>query len=1424
MKTKISKILGVVLSAVMVASLFVFTVPVSAATQAWSRLPFPDAANLVMPYMVDANGATFAITSKGPMAQAKDGSALWVAATLQQTAPVVGVATNVIMESLDGGRTWPSATRIPTAGNNVVTAIAASPSEANVLYYAATVGGSPTIYKSVDHGTTFIAESSIPAALASRINSMAVSAYLGRYLVVVGTTGAPGNVYYLDENLPFFNFVALGTNDFATAVGGGITSVTAVGLSPTFATDRFTVAIGTNGATSVVGINQFGGAWGANIANTAAITNANTGPTANGTAAIAFTSDFSVSSNPVFFFGLGGTTGQGVYRFTGVAFPGPSVATALSSSTNPGSSFNRQVVSLDVTGTVSTAAIYAGNQAGGIFRSSDAGLTFSGKQLNANAAANRVYVQVKKGATTPLYILVGGTVTGTGDDTAFWLGTGSSTYHALSLINSTQNPRTMEITANGEYLVAANSLTGTATTVNDSFNIVAGGIGSGDAYTITSVNGAGDAFTLTQAASTTSTVVISVTAGSAAVVLLAGTPVITGGSPVGTAIVGNNVSVTFPVDAAVDSVTVTAASGTTIQWSLTSGFAPAIAETVDGNASMTVLGSGAPFDMDMNPTQVTIAGGGALNTLSCAAAPSTIVGNVWTSTVAGQVLIVTATVAGNSTWTFTAGTGDPSPAVESNDPNGSQLVGASGAPFAQDMNLTVVVTVAQVGGTLSVSSTTTGVVAGVSPGAGPWTLTFTATGQIASVAWATGTITSIIVTALAGATPAPVVAATADATTLTLIEVADVAPGYTLVWGANFVTGTEFTSVTTTTFPDFLWRFFGTTPNWERVNIITAGAPLGVLKADAAYATNGTVFYFTAGNTTIYKSTNNGDSFSSTAWLAPPALQSMLVLSGTSLVVGGLNGNIYWSTTSGFIWNTTTNVLGAGYTVTDIKAAGGTNLLAVAVNGTSAQVARSADNGVTWALLPAVGANTDAILTITGGNPLVVPAADYATTGNIFVASGTGVFRYPSAATAAANGWLRVDAGAGPTNDPVTTAAGLVAAPGGPGSTTEGSGMVYAVDSSAPADGDVARIRGLETTAEALDSGPNTSRPLATFGGLWAYPAASGNVQLFTVGTIGGVSLIYVYTDTLGIAGTGVTISLLATVGAGANPSQCTVTWNALPNATNYIIAVNVVRQNSVYTAANSGAVAIAYTAGATTANVTGMLAGTTYFVSVWATLTTTPAIAPPTISRMTSFMFGGQTSFNTPLPVPVTPMNLVPAVGDTNVPVLPNFGWATVLGATSYQLQLTLASDAAFASPIYNNATVPYVTGPTTTFNYTGTALLNNTSYIWRVKANGVGPSDWVYGNFTTIPAVLPVVTVPPAISITIPPVPTIVIPANPPAITITQVQPGPAVTVPPQQTIVLTTPPAGPTPTYIWVIVGVGALLTLAVIVLIIRTRRVV
>jgi len=188
-------------------------------------------------------------------------------------------------------------------------------------------------------------------------------------------------------------------------------------------------------------------------------------------------------------------------------------------------------------------------------------------------------------------------------------------------------------------------------------------------------------------------------------------------------------------------------------------------------------------------------------------------------------------------------------------------------------------------------------------------------------------------------------------------------------------------------------------------------------------------------------------------------------------------------------------------------------------------------------------------------------------------------------------------------------------------------------------------------------------------------------------------------------------------------------------------------------------------------------------------------------------------------------PIPEVPAQGLQDAPLLPSFVWLPATGAVSYDFQLSTSPD--ISSPIVD--TNVDATGYTVS-----SELAYDTNHYWRVRsvASDGTTSNWcTIQNFHTRTEEIPPVTVEPA------PTPTINLPqptvsvnipdltVNPPAITIEP----PVITVPiPPSTVTTVNPviemPDEQTPVFIWVIVAIGAVLTIAVIVLIIRTRRVV
>jgi hypothetical protein len=159
------------------------------------------------------------------------------------------------------------------------------------------------------------------------------------------------------------------------------------------------------------------------------------------------------------------------------------------------------------------------------------------------------------------------------------------------------------------------------------------------------------------------------------------------------------------------------------------------------------------------------------------------------------------------------------------------------------------------------------------------------------------------------------------------------------------------------------------------------------------------------------------------------------------------------------------------------------------------------------------------------------------------------------------------------------------------------------------------------------------------------------------------------------------------------------------------------------------------------------------------------------------------------------------PVAGATDTPQRPTFSWAAVPGAETYELQLS-------TNPFFALSTSK---GPLSHTTWTWDEdLTYGTTYYWRVRAvkGGTTFSDWSEAVFTVMdqpkPA-QPIITIPPA----------------PP-------QPTPIITLP-QPTVNVVVPPA-PTPqpspvtaSVIWGIIIIGAILVIAVIVLIVRTRRV-
>jgi len=168
--------------------------------------------------------------------------------------------------------------------------------------------------------------------------------------------------------------------------------------------------------------------------------------------------------------------------------------------------------------------------------------------------------------------------------------------------------------------------------------------------------------------------------------------------------------------------------------------------------------------------------------------------------------------------------------------------------------------------------------------------------------------------------------------------------------------------------------------------------------------------------------------------------------------------------------------------------------------------------------------------------------------------------------------------------------------------------------------------------------------------------------------------------------------------------------------------------------------------------------------------------------------------------PVPGAATLTSPALGAYNIAIKPTFTWSAITGVIRYEF--ALSEDSAFKILKWSANVVPNMYAAPEELKY-------STTYYWRVRGITaepylVGPTwvtpatDWATGIFTT--AAEPVPVEPTVVEVPAPKVDVTVEPAK--------------VTVEPSPPVI---------PDYmLWTIIGVGAVLVIALIVLIVRTRR--
>ncbi len=229
-----------------------------------------------------------------------------------------------------------------------------------------------------------------------------------------------------------------------------------------------------------------------------------------------------------------------------------------------------------------------------------------------------------------------------------------------------------------------------------------------------------------------------------------------------------------------------------------------------------------------------------------------------------------------------------------------------------------------------------------------------------------------------------------------------------------------------------------------------------------------------------------------------------------------------------------------------------------------------------------------------------------------------------------------------------------------------------------------------------------------------------------------------------------------------ATTTTATIEWTALDNAVLYeyfIFSFCATCPDNMVLFLNS-------TTPLTCIVIDGLTPGMTYFWKVRA------ACDSPQVSKWSALH-----SFDTALGT--VPFLCAPWCGQDDVILTTNFAWDPVIGALSYELQIVAASADGTAdwtgAATYTSAENAYASIP---------GLEYSTVYYWRVRSvNGTIYSAWAVCLFTTAD-----------------------VPAEP-------VEPLPPVEVITEEI----------TPIWIWVIIAIGGALTIAVVILIVTTRRV-
>jgi len=610
--------------------------------------------------------------------------------------------------------------------------------------------------------------------------------------------------------------------------------------------------------------------------------------------------------------------------------------------------------------------------------------------------------------------------------------------------------------------------------------------------------------------------------------------------------------------------------------------------------------------------------------------------------------------------------------------------------------------------------------------------------------------------------------------------------------------GTVYMITTGNSGRSVLWRTADGGSTWDAVltegqliSAVTAVPKFNRVALSPRFATDITVFICQPGAApAIWRSTDNGFRFAPLPARTGTAgsIDSWAIAGNREVLVGDSLGDFYRTTNGGLTWSLPVATGLAGFSAMELSPDYEDDSTILA-GGKAGRVYLSTDGGERWRQ-PAAQA------TGLGAGTLVAFSPYYADDGTIYAAdraTDTGILRFVIGEDME---WRRIDR-TSPSRIEEVTAPGRVNIRGLQ-VTGDGNGLsvLYATDAApvvgraigtTPAEGGAARSLNPAGALSPAAGAPvfevvNTGLAAGvTLSGLWQ---AGGSHRLWAVDTAAAPEVLYTYEDTLTIIPQPVSPADGASSG---RQSRCQVSWDAVKTATSYNIWYDTDLSFKLSPAqAYSGA------ASADIAPAGGLESGTTYYWRVRAGQRGNSVCVPgtvitfgaPALSRysdtwsFTTALGGAQWS-------PFVPsVGVAPLPGAGGVSIRPAFQWNPADWATGYEFELS--KDPRTTARGYFVEVVTSATGDNALVNCVWLCdrdLDYSTTYYWHVKAvSATSKSVWGTGVFTTEAA-------PPA-------------PEPPPP--------------PPPPT------PEPTTPAYIWWIIGIGAALCIAVVVLIVRTRR--